>query len=141
MTVYNPNQGGGISNLIVTDGVTTVNPTSEITFVGATVTDLGGGNAEVTITGGGGSQTPWTSDIDGASHSLYKVKEVLTNGSKTLTYTAGKLTGVSTAFGSSKVLSYNSNGTLNTVVATLGATTITKTMGYVGGVLTTVTSS
>jgi hypothetical protein len=33
-----------------TDGVTTVNPTVELTFVGATLTDLGGGDAEVTLT-------------------------------------------------------------------------------------------
>ena len=83
MTVYNPNQGGGISNLIVTDGVTTVNPTSEITFVGATVTDLGGGNAEVTITGGGGSQTPWLSNIDGGAYNLTDVSAIAVNGTAT----------------------------------------------------------
>lgn len=39
-----------------TDGVTTVDPTTELTFVGATLTDLGGGNAEVTFSGSGGGQ-------------------------------------------------------------------------------------
>lgn len=35
-----------------TDGTTTVNPTTELTFVGATLADLGGGDAEITFTGG-----------------------------------------------------------------------------------------
>lgn len=47
-----PSGGGSIG---VTDGTTTVNPASTITFTsGATVTDGGSGNAEVAITGGGG---------------------------------------------------------------------------------------
>lgn len=44
----------GGSSLIVTDGVTTVSPTSEIDVNGGTVNDLGGGVAEIVITGGGG---------------------------------------------------------------------------------------
>jgi hypothetical protein len=35
----------------VTDGTTTVDPTTSVTFVGATVADLGSGNAEITLTG------------------------------------------------------------------------------------------
>ena len=51
-----PSGGGSIG---VTDGTTTVNPASTITFTsGATVTDGGGGDAEVAITGGGGGGTP-----------------------------------------------------------------------------------
>lgn len=47
--------GGGGSPLIVDDGVTTVNPVTQITFTsGATVTDAGGGVADVAVTGGGG---------------------------------------------------------------------------------------
>lgn len=44
---------GGIT--IVTDGVTTVTSATELTFTGATVSNLGGGNVGVTITGGTGS--------------------------------------------------------------------------------------
>lgn len=46
--------GGSGSSLSVTDGVTTVTDVDAINFVGATVSDLGGGVAEVDITGGGG---------------------------------------------------------------------------------------
>lgn len=42
---------GGVST--VTDGVTTVTSATELTFTGATVSNLGGGNAGVTIAGGG----------------------------------------------------------------------------------------
>ena len=45
--------GGGLVATQVTDGVTTVLPTSEIDFTsGATVTDLGGGVAGIAISGG-----------------------------------------------------------------------------------------
>lgn len=48
--------GGGGSAIIITDGVTTVNPASTLTFSsGATVTDGGSGNAQVAVTGGGGA--------------------------------------------------------------------------------------
>ena len=40
--------------VIVTDGTTTVNPADTITVVGGTVTDGGGGNAEISGFGGGG---------------------------------------------------------------------------------------
>jgi hypothetical protein len=43
---------GAGSVFSTTDGVTTVNPTTELTFVGATLTDLGSGNAEVTFAAG-----------------------------------------------------------------------------------------
>ncbi len=46
--------GGSGSALAVTDGITTVTPTKKITFTGATVSDLGSGNAGVDITGGTG---------------------------------------------------------------------------------------
>jgi len=46
--------GGGGGSFETTDGVTTVNPTTQLTFVNATLTDLGGGNAQVTMTGGSG---------------------------------------------------------------------------------------
>lgn len=39
--------------LDVTDGSTSVTPTTTVTFTNATVTDLGGGNAQVTVTGTG----------------------------------------------------------------------------------------
>lgn len=45
------------ANLVVTDGTTTVNPTAQITMVGASVADLGGGTAEITVTDGAGSVT------------------------------------------------------------------------------------
>lgn len=57
LRLYDPrilmNKLGGSANLVVSDGSTTVNPVTEIDFTGATVTDLGGGVAGVTISGGG----------------------------------------------------------------------------------------
>ena len=44
--------GGGLVATAVTDGSTTVLPTQELLFTGATVTDSGGGVATVAITGG-----------------------------------------------------------------------------------------
>lgn len=49
--------------ITVSDGVTTVSPVTEIDFTGATVTDLGGGIAEVDVTGGGGSPGGNADDI------------------------------------------------------------------------------
>ena len=46
------NQPGSDSSLTVTDGITTVLNTKELSFSGATVTDGGGGIADITITGG-----------------------------------------------------------------------------------------
>lgn len=43
---------GGVST--ITDGTTTVTSATEITIVGGTVTNSGGGNATITFTGGGG---------------------------------------------------------------------------------------
>ena len=56
-TGVQPQGGGGGGSISVTDGSTTVNPASTITMVGATVANLGGGNAEITVTGGGGAPT------------------------------------------------------------------------------------
>lgn len=48
-TGVQPQGGGGGGSITVTDGSTTVNPASTITFTGGSlVADLGGGNAEVT---------------------------------------------------------------------------------------------
>jgi hypothetical protein len=42
--------GGGVTLVFsTTDGVTTVDPTIELTFLDATLTDLGGGNAEIAL--------------------------------------------------------------------------------------------
>jgi len=47
--------GGGGGSISVTDGVTTVNPATQVNFTsGATVSDGGGGVADVAISGGGG---------------------------------------------------------------------------------------
>lgn len=51
-----------IPTLKVSDGVTTVTPTTEIDFTGATVTNGGSGKAQVSISGGGGS--PGGNDTD-----------------------------------------------------------------------------
>jgi hypothetical protein len=51
-----------------TDGTTTVDPTTSLTFVGATLADLGGGDAEVTL--GGGGSTLHTVAASGASQTL-----------------------------------------------------------------------
>ncbi len=49
--------GGGGGSVTVTDGVTTVSSVTEIDFTaGATVSDLGGGIAGVSVSGGGGTQ-------------------------------------------------------------------------------------
>src|SRR4051812_32394785 len=57
MEIQQGGSTGGGAALTVTDTITTVTNTSEITFVGATVSNGGGGNAIVTITSGniGGS--------------------------------------------------------------------------------------
>lgn len=55
--------------LIVSDGMTTVTPVTEIDFTGATVVDGGGGIAQVAISGGGGSPGGNVNDVqvnDGA---------------------------------------------------------------------------
>jgi len=49
--------GGGGGSLSITDGVTTVSPVDDLSLVGATITDDGGGAATLTITGGGGNST------------------------------------------------------------------------------------
>jgi hypothetical protein len=48
--------GGGSGSISVTDGTTTVNPATSLTLTGATVTDAGGGEADVAISSspGGG---------------------------------------------------------------------------------------
>ncbi len=43
----------GAANLTVTDGETTVNPATTLSFSGASVSDAGGGTADVAISGGG----------------------------------------------------------------------------------------
>ncbi len=49
--------GGGGGSITVTDGVTTVSSVTEIDFTaGATVSDLGGGIAGISVSGGGGTQ-------------------------------------------------------------------------------------
>lgn len=53
MEIFQPGTGGsGVS--IITDGTNTVTGATEITFTGATVSNGGGGNAIVTISGGAG---------------------------------------------------------------------------------------
>lgn len=62
--------GGSGGSLTVTDGSTTVTNVSEINFTGATVTDGGGGTADVTISGGGGSVSILTAGTDVAAGSV-----------------------------------------------------------------------
>jgi hypothetical protein len=49
-----PDAGGG-GALSVTDGSATVAPVTDLTLIGATIADDGGGAATLTVTGGGGS--------------------------------------------------------------------------------------
>lgn len=65
----NANQPG-IGSVVVTDGVHTVSPASEISFTGATVTDQGGGVAGVAIAGGGSGLTVQTFPFTFATASL-----------------------------------------------------------------------
>lgn len=63
--------GSGTSSLSVSDGITTVNDVGSIVFSGgATVSDGTGGEADVAITGGGGSNSipvgPFTAPVSGA---------------------------------------------------------------------------
>ena len=53
LTFADAGAGASAFTLSVTDGVTTVAPTIAMTFVNATLADLGGGNAEVTLLTGG----------------------------------------------------------------------------------------
>ena len=48
----------------------------------------------------------------------------------TFTYTSGELTSVAYSGGHTKVLSYNGDGTLNTLVTTISGQSTTKTMAY-----------
>ena len=52
------------------------------------------------------------------------------NQGKDLTYTNGKLTRIDFDNGDSKVLSYDVNGKLSTLVSDIGSTTTTKTFTY-----------
>lgn len=55
--------GGGGGSIAVTDGVTTVNPATELDFTsGATVTDAGGGNAQVAISATAGVNSVTAAD-------------------------------------------------------------------------------
>jgi len=52
----------GSAAITVTDGTTTVDPATTLSFSGATVTDAGGGVADVAVAGGG--LTGWTSTLN-----------------------------------------------------------------------------
>ena len=62
------------------------------------------------------------------------------SGNTSFTYTNGKLTQVSRT-GLVKDLTYNANGTLNTLTITTDDHTVVKTFGYTGSALTSITIS
>ncbi|ABP87959.1 gp52 [Synechococcus phage Syn5] len=62
------------------------------------------------------------------------------SGDTSLTYTNGQLTQVSRP-GVVKDLTYNGDGTLNTLTITTDTETVTKTFGYSSGILNSITVS
>ena len=60
--------------------------------------------------------------------------------SKTFSCTNGNLTGV-TGAETQTVITYNQDGTVNTVAKTVNGTTVTKTLGYSNGILSSITVS
>lgn len=60
--------------------------------------------------------------------------------SKTFSYTNGNLTGV-TGAETQTVITYNQDGTVNTVAKTVNGTTVTKTLSYSNGNLSSITVS
>lgn len=95
-------------NFATSDGVTTVDPTTELTFVGATLADLGSGVAEVTMTGAnavtnidGGKEVVNTVAASGATETLDlgdgNVHDVTLTADCTLTF-AGATAGVACSF-------------------------------------------
>ena len=121
---------GGTSNWGVSGGVLTVS--------GAVGTSPGGVfTNNNTLDDGSGNATFAGGTITGSLHVSLSaiVGEVLTTMPVGLTYNgSGQLTGVSKTGGSSKTLSYNTDGTLNT----LFDGTRTKTFNWVSGVLQSV---
>lgn len=74
--VWDAESSGGGGSIKVEDGSTTVDPCNEIEFTsGATVTDAGGGKAQVAISGGGGSNLIGTAccEISGGTISASRV--------------------------------------------------------------------
>jgi len=61
-------QAGASAALSITDGVTTVNPVDDLTLVGATIADDGGGAATLTITGSSGSMQILSVQADSSSN-------------------------------------------------------------------------
>lgn len=110
-----PSSGAGGGSISVTDGSTTVDPCTDIEFTsGATVTDAGGGLAQVAISGGGGGgeigweagsvQTLLTTELNSlASTSASNLGSAYDNGDPANLYLYGDFV-LTVAFGSSPTL-------------------------------------
>lgn len=66
----------GTAVTAVEDGVTRVTPTADITFIGATVTDLGGGSARVSISAAGGGGSTIAVEGAGGSPRITPVRDI-----------------------------------------------------------------
>lgn len=81
--------GSGVLVVDEYDGSPSVSPTDRISFSGATVTDLGGGRALITINASGGSGTPLTvEELDG-SPSVTNVDKIIFSGATVIDQGSG----------------------------------------------------
>ena len=80
------------SDLIVTDGSTTVDPATQITFSGAVVADSGSGVATVTITGGGGGEANDGTNVGTTGIGVYNGKSGVNLEFRKLNSTSAGLT-------------------------------------------------
>lgn len=121
LTDLNAAIGGAGGAIIVSDGVTTVNPTSEIDFVGATVANLGGGVAQVTTTGGGG----------GSGNSFIVRVVATTNGTLSTAYANGQtVDGATLATGDRILLAAQSTASQNGIYTVNASGAPTRATDY-----------
>lgn len=93
--------GGGGGSISVSGGAVTVTDVTTLQFAGATVTDAGGGKALVTVTGGGGDQTPTLVSDSGTTFSPDGLDDVYSyslTGPATINAPTGIVDGASIVF-------------------------------------------
>lgn len=127
------NSGGGSGSITVTDGVTTVTGVTTVDFTsGATVTNGGGGTADVAISGGG-SGTVTSVSVAAANGFAGTVANPTTTPAITLTtsITAPILAGNGTALIAATTTGSGTTAVLSTAPSISGATITTSTVNGV----------
>lgn len=90
----------------------------------------------------------WVNSTDSDAQDLQSVTDlgsttthsIVSTNEPTFTYTSGQLTGISYSDTTTKVLTYNGDGTLDTLTITLpDSSVITKTFNWSGGILQSIT--